>query len=158
MNSKERLHDYMNVLHGNNHFNGAVLVANNGEILLNEGFGYASFRYDVLNTPQTKFRIGSLSKAFTAAAILLLQKQGKLKVSNPINQLLEDYPQGDKITMHHLLTHSSGVADFTFSTEYWEKTMRLPSSLEQSIERFKNKPLEFEPGSGWIIGIQVISC
>lgn len=80
------------------------------------------------NTLETKFRAGSLTKAFTAAAVLFLQQQGKLNPEDTIDKLIEDFSSGQKISIHQLLNHTSGVADFTFSSNYWRKLMRLPAS------------------------------
>ncbi|MGV3466720.1 MAG: serine hydrolase domain-containing protein [Heyndrickxia sp.] len=140
------LNKYMKLLDQHHYFNGAVLVAKNGEILLSQGYGLADFNYDIPNTPTTKFRIGSLTKAFTAMAILILHEQGRLSIYDSIDTILPDYPNGDLITIYHLLTHTSGIPNFTSSPEYWGKTMRLPADLAMVMETFKHMPLEFTPG------------
>ncbi|MEC0174559.1 serine hydrolase [Paenibacillus favisporus] len=141
-----KLRRYMHALASRGYFNGAILVAQHGRILLNEGYGMANFEHDVPNSPNTKFRIGSLTKAFTAMAILQLQEQGKLNVQDYIGQYLEDYPNGHLISLHHLLSHSSGIPDYPGFPGYWEQTQRLYSTLEETIQMIKDKPLEFTPG------------
>ncbi|MED1939580.1 serine hydrolase domain-containing protein [Cytobacillus firmus] len=141
MDKKQQINEYMNILAEGNYFNGSVLAANKGEVILNKGYGLSSYQYAIDNTSGTKFRIGSLTKSFTAAAVLLLHQQGRLNLSDKINDYINNSHSVNGVTIHHLLCHSSGVADFTFSSEYWEKYMRLPSSLEQC------RPLQFKPGT-----------
>jgi len=126
-------------------FSGSVLIAKDGEILLNKGYGMANYEHDVPNTPKTKFRLGSVTKQFTSMAIMQLQEKGLLNVNAPIKKYIIDYPNGEKITIHHLLTHTSGIPNFTSIPDYRE-TMMLLSPVEKTIERFKDKPLEFTPG------------
>lgn len=143
---KESLMKYMESLDRNHYFNGSVLVAKKGEILLSEGYGFADLNFDIPNKPDTKFRIGSLTKAFTAMSILILQEQGKLNIHDTIDSVLHNYPNGNLITIYHLLTHTSGIPNFTSSSDYWNKTMRLPADLWMVIDAFKHQPLEFQPG------------
>lgn len=146
MDKKQQINEYMNILAEGNYFNGSVLAANKGEDILNKGYGLSSYQYAIENTSITKFRIGSLTKSFTAAAVLLLHQQGRLNLSDKINAYINNFPSEAGVTIHHLLSHSSGVADFTFSPEYWEKYMRLPTSLKQSVDWIKIRPLKFQPG------------
>ncbi len=126
-------------------FSGSVLIARDGEILLKKGYGMANYEHDVPNTPETKFRLGSVTKQFTSIAIMQLQEKGLLNVNDSIKKYITDYPNGEKITIRHLLTHTSGIPNFTSFTNYRE-TMMLISPVEKTIERFKDKPLEFAPG------------
>lgn len=130
-------------------FAGAVLVARDGKPILERGYGPANREWDIPNTPDTKFRLGSITKQFTATLILQLEQQGKLAVTDPISKYVPDSPPAwEKITIHHLLSHTSGLPNFTGFPEY-HKTKPLPSSLTEMIARFRGKPLEFEPGSKW---------
>ncbi|AND39749.1 serine hydrolase domain-containing protein [Cytobacillus oceanisediminis] len=138
--------EYMDILAEGNYFNGCVFASHKVKVILNEGYGLSSYQYAIENTPITKFRIGSLTNSFTAAATLLLHQQKKLNLFDMIHTYINDFPAEKGVTIQHLLSHSSGVADFTFSPEYWEKFMRLPSSLEKSINWIKRKPLQFQPG------------
>ena len=127
-------------------FSGSVLIARNGKILVREGYGEADREKHLVNTTQTKFRLGSLTKQFTAMAILILQAQGKLNVQDRICTHLVDCPAAwQQITIHHLLTHTSGIPDFAGFPDYLT-TQGSPSSPAQTIARFKDKPLDFQPG------------
>lgn len=127
-------------------FSGSVLVAQKGKILLSKGYGMANYELSVPNTPTTKFRLGSVTKQFTAAAILQLQERGLLNVKDALKKFIPDYPHGDSITVHHLLNHTSGIANFTSMISYKE-FMRQAATLEETIGRFKKEPLDFTPGT-----------
>ena len=90
-------------------FNGSVLVAENGHIIYKKGIGPANMEWEIPNEPDTKFRIASMSKQFTALAIMQLQEAGLLSVSDPLNKYYPEYPRSDEISLHHMLTHSSGI-------------------------------------------------
>ncbi len=127
-------------------FNGSVLIAKKGKVLLSKGYGMANYELGVPNTPQSKFHIASVSKTFTATAVMLLEERGLSKVGDSLTKFIPDYPNGDKITIHHLLTNTSGIANINDFPEYdaWSKFSHTPQDL---IEKFKNKPLDFEPGT-----------
>jgi CubicO group peptidase (beta-lactamase class C family) len=127
-------------------FNGSVLVAKKGKILLSKGYGMANFNYDVPNTNLTKFKLASVSKQFTAMLIMILEERGKLSTDDKLSKYIPDYPQGDKITIHNLLTHTSGIPDFT-QLPVFDSIMTHPFTLEEEIKLFKNKKLDFEPGT-----------
>ncbi len=127
-------------------FSGSVLIARNGKVFLSKGYGEADREKHLVNTPQTKFRIASLTKQFTAMAILILQTQGKLNVRDRICTYLSNCPTSwQAITIHQLLTHTSGIPDFGGFPDYLS-TQGSPSSPAQTIARFKDKPLDFQPG------------
>lgn len=130
-------------------FSGSVLVARDGQVVFSKGAGLANLELDVVNTAQTKFRIGSVTKQFTAAAILLLQERGKLSVSDPVCKFLSSCPAGWKeITLRHLLSHTSGIPNFTDLDGYVENA-HAPVTNESMIARFKDLPLDFQPMQGW---------
>jgi len=130
-------------------FTGAVLVARNGKVLLSRGYGLADRDKNLPNTPQTKYRISSITKQFTAMAILILQARKKLQVQDPVCRYVPDCPAAwQDITIHHLLTHTSGIPDFTDFPDY-DTTRTAPSSPLQTIARFKDQPLDFKPGEQW---------
>jgi CubicO group peptidase (beta-lactamase class C family) len=130
-------------------FMGSVLVAQDGKVLLDKGYGFANLEWDIPNTPTTKFRLGSVTKQFTAASILLLEERGKLKVEDPVKNYMQDAPAAwDKITIFHVLTHTSGIPSFTSFPDY-ASTEATPTSPEKLVARFRDKPLEFEPGTKW---------
>ena len=89
-------------------FSGAVLVASKGELLLRQGYGMANYEHDVPNTPETVFRIGSITKQFTALSIIQLAEQGILGMHQSISKFIPEFPSGERITIHQLLTHTSG--------------------------------------------------
>lgn len=95
-------------------FSGAVLVAHDGKPVFRQGYGLANHDLGVPNTPKTKFRTGSLTKQFTATAILLLEERGKLNVTDPVNKYLSDWPKAwNEVTIHHLLSHTGGLPRLT---------------------------------------------
>jgi CubicO group peptidase (beta-lactamase class C family) len=130
-------------------FMGSVLAAQNGRILLDKGYGFANLERKIPNAPSTKYRLGSLTKQFTAASILLLEERGKLNVDDPIKQYLPDVPAAwGKITIFDLLTHTSGIPNDTELPEF-KASMKLPTTPEKLIAQFRDKPLDFPPGQYW---------
>ena len=153
---------YLQACLANRYFMGSVLVARAGEVLLSAGYGMANLEHDVPHTPQTKFRIGSITKQFTAAAILQLQEQGLLEVHDSISTYLPDYPNGEQITVHHLLNHTSGIPNYT-ELDNFEQTTKIKVTLDDLIARFSGEPLEFTPGeryrytnSGYVVLTKII--
>ncbi len=133
----------------NHTFMGSVLVARGSQILFSKGYGAADVEWDVPNSPATKFRLGSVTKQFTAASILLLEERGKLSVNDPVKKYMPDAPAAwDKITIFNLLTHTSGIPNFTSFPDY-TKLQSLPTTAEQIVARFRDKPLDFAPGENW---------
>lgn len=134
----------------NNHsFMGTALVARAGDVIYSKGFGFADLEWNIPNAPNTKFRLGSVTKQFTAASILLLEERGKLSVSDPVKKYMPDAPAAwDKITIMNLLTHTSGIPNFTSFPEYpkWEP---FSTTAEQLVAKFRDKPLDFAPGEKW---------
>ncbi len=138
--------EYMEAQERVSRFTGAVLVARDGKVLFARGYGMANLEHSIPNSPSTKFRLGSITKQFTAAAILQLQEKGKLSVQDPVCKYVPDCPAAwAPVTIHHLLTHTSGIPNFTSFPDYL-KTMMIASPPEKSLERFRDKPLEFTPG------------
>src|SRR5947209_6324352 len=103
----------------NHQFMGSVLVAKGEDVILSRGYGSANLELNVPNSPATKFRLGSVTKQFTAACVLLLEEKGKWKVSDPVKKYMPDAPVAwDKITIYHLLTQTSGILSFTDFPDY----------------------------------------
>jgi CubicO group peptidase (beta-lactamase class C family) len=127
-------------------FCGNVLMARDGKILFNKGYGLANREWEAPNAPKTKFRLGSITKQFTAMAIMQLQEKGLLDVKDPFSKYAPDFPNGDRFTLHHLLKHTSGVFSLTSLPDY-STFMVLPLTMEEIFEKFQDRPLEFEPGS-----------
>jgi D-alanyl-D-alanine carboxypeptidase len=127
----------------------AALVQKQGEILLRKGYGCANLEWGLPITPDTVFRIGSVTKQFTAVAILMLKEQNKLVLSDPIEKFIPSYPtHGHTITIEHLLTHTSGIKSYTNMKEWlpaWGKNF----TLDELVDFFKFQPMEFSPGTRW---------
>lgn len=138
--------DYFRIQNELGRFSGAVLIGYKGKIVFEKGYGLANYELKVPITPRTKFRLGSLTKAFTAAAILQLAEKGLLNLNDAISKYWPDYPSGEKITIHHLLSHTSGIPNFTALPEY-PKYKLDPTTLNRTIDLFRSRPLEFEPGT-----------
>jgi CubicO group peptidase (beta-lactamase class C family) len=133
----------------NHTFMGTVLVARGSQVLFSKGYGSANLEWDVPNAPNTKFRLGSVTKQFTAACILLLEERGKLNVNDPVSKYLPDSPKAwEKITIFHVLTHTSGIPNFTSFPDY-AKLEPFAATPEQLVARFRDKPLDFAPGTQW---------
>lgn len=144
-----QIDELMNKLNAEGTFNGSVLIARNGQVVLRKGYGLADRAQNLPNTPTTRFRLASITKQFTAMAILMLQEQGKLNVEDQVCQYIADCPTAwQGMTIHHLLTHTAGVYDFR-DFIYTGQTSPTPSTAAQVIERIKEKPLAFAPGEGW---------
>ena len=130
-------------------FMGSVLVARAGRVLLDKGYGYANLEWSIPNDPDTIFRLGSVTKQFTAASILLLEERGKLKTSDPVSAYLPDAPAAwAKITIFNLLTHTSGIPNYTEFPDL-PTFQVLPTTPTQLVQRFQPKPLDFQPGEKW---------
>ena len=129
----------------------AIVVVEKGEVILREGHGLANMELNVPIGPETVFRIGSITKQFTATGIMMLQEQEKLSVSDSISRFLPDYPtHGHDITIEHLLTHTSGIMSYTNIPGYMGSgDIKHDLSTEELIEVFDDLPMEFAPGTSW---------
>jgi CubicO group peptidase (beta-lactamase class C family) len=141
--TKTQLEDIISLYTG---FEGSVLVAKGDDILLNTGYGKANHDKQIDNNPQTVFGIGSITSQFTATAIMMLQEKNQLNIQDTINKYIADYPNGEKIKIYHLLTHTSGIPELYSLVESIEIGKRTYTSAEV-IDLFKNKPLSFDVGS-----------
>ncbi len=140
---------HLSDLAANGDFSGSVLLARGDTVLLSKGYGQADEERNLPNTPQTRFRIGSITKQFTAMAILLLHERGKLHVQDSVCRYVPNCPQAwQPITIHHLLIHTSGIPDYINSPEF-ESFIGTPATPEQLVARFRNLPLLFAPGDHW---------
>lgn len=138
--------DYFNRIEN---FNGNILVAVNGQPVFEQSYGFANLEFDVKNTKDTKFCIGSLTKQFTSMAIFILFEQGKLKLTDYISNYIDNLPTAWKeITIYQLLTHSSGIVH-SWSTEKFLKTMSLQKTLDEVVRFYYDFPLKFNPGENY---------
>jgi len=144
--TEKKVDQYINAYVKMNQFSGSILIAQNEKIIINKGYGMANWEYDIPNSPETKFRIASLTKQFTAMAILMLEEKGLLDLNDPLTKYIPDYPSGDKIKILHLLTHTSGIPDHTEFPDFNKERRVYQYDIIKTIETFKNKPLEFLPG------------
>lgn len=127
----------------------AALVAVKGQIIYKKAFGMADIELEVPMQPDMVFRIGSITKQFTAVAILQLMEQGKLKLDDEITKFIPDYPtNGHVITIEHLLTHTSGIKSYTNVKEFG-KLSRTDMKPEEVVDLIKSQPMEFAPGTKW---------
>lgn len=143
-----KMDEYLEAQAKINRFMGTVLVAKGGKTILEKGYGFANIELGVPNTPDTKFRLGSITKQFTATAIMQLQERGTLAVGDPVCKFVDNCPDAWKpVTVHHLLTHTSGIPSYTNMPEFrLPKMMRVPLSPLEIVLLSKDKPLEFQPG------------
>ena len=145
-----QLDSYMQMRGSRDHFTGTVLVAQNGKFLLARGYGYANAEWKTPNTLQTRFRLGSLTKQFTATAIMQLREKGLLSLQDSLCKYLQPCVEAWKpVTLHHLLSHTSGIAGYGDLPE--PKTRAIPPwTAKQVAAQFRDKPLEFAPGTRWL--------
>jgi CubicO group peptidase (beta-lactamase class C family) len=131
-------------------FAGAVLLAKNGKVLYSGALGLADREKQIANTLDTRFRIGSMNKMFTAVSVLQLAQAGKIKLTDPLGKYITDYPNPDvaaKVTIHHLLTHTGGTGDI-FGPEYNARRLEL-RALNDYVALYGKRAPAFEPGSRW---------
>lgn len=141
-----KVDEYMNAAMRVNRFSGSTLVARNGQPVVSRGYGMANIELNVPNTPQTVFRLGSVTKQFTGMAIVLLQERGKLSVSDPICKYLSDCPQAwQPITIRNLLTHTAGIPNYTEFPDFI-KNAAVETTTAELTNRFRDKPLQFALG------------
>jgi CubicO group peptidase (beta-lactamase class C family) len=127
----------------------ALLVAKEGKIIYQKGFGYADIKHKQMVTPETKFRIGSVTKQFTAAAILKLQEQGLLSVTDKLSKYIPDFPQGEEVTIHQLLNHTSGIHSYTNKPGFAGQVAK-PINEDSLIASIKKDPYDFTPGESFM--------
>ena len=142
------LDNYMQAQVNVNEFTGTVLVAKKGKIIYEKAFGMADREWNIPNTVQSKFEIGSLTKQFTSACILQLAEQGKLSLDDKLNKYFADFPKADSVTIHMLLTHTSGIKDYTQVPEFG-KVATLPLEKDSLVALIKKQPFIFSPGTKW---------
>lgn len=144
-----KINDFMELYCNTWAFSGSILVAEKGETIIKKGYGKASIEHSIPNTSQTKFRICSITKQFTAMAVMMLQEKGLLDVNESITNYFPEFHQFDKrITIHHLLTHTSGL-QYLFGPNFPIMYSKSKHTHEDMFNIFKDKPLLCEPGERW---------
>lgn len=151
-NSQQKIQDtlaaYLTSFELNRNFSGQILVEQGDTLLIDRSYGYSDYENQVKAFNSTTFSIGSVTKQFTAAAIAQLAEKNKLAFNDPVSKYLSDVPFGDKITIHQLLTHTSGLYEFTnLANPALLKLTEL--TYTNLIATIKDKPLNFEPGTSW---------
>jgi len=141
----EKINNYIHPVVTTNNFSGQVLVSLKGEIIFSECYGLADRERDVKVSDQTIFQIASVSKSFTAAAIMKLYQNELLHPEQPITEFITDYPRGNEITIHQLLTHTSGIPNIN-QMEVYDSLERHPQTPASLVSFLKNEPLVFQPG------------
>ena len=143
---EQRIDRFVRPYAASNNFTGVILVRHRGRIQMNKGYGMANYELGVINSSWNRFHIASVTKAFTAAAILLLEERGKLSLDDSVSRHLPGYPNGDRIRIVHLLEHTAGIPNLGSGPD-WAREERLPHTTEELVGLFKDLPLDFEPGS-----------
>lgn len=139
-------------------FNGTALVAYDGKILLDKGYGFRNTDNKTPNDPGSVFQIGSITKQFTTTVILKLQEEKKLKVSDKLSKYFPDYPKGDSITIEHLMTHTSGIYSYTSDPAFMENEVSKPADRQKMMDFLKISRSIFPREQNGIIPIPHICC
>ncbi|MEW6195366.1 MAG: serine hydrolase [Bacteroidota bacterium] len=149
---QEKIDQLISKYHELRLFNGSVLVADNNETIFSKGYGNANMEWGVPNAPETKFRLGSITKQFTATLIMQQVEQGKIKLDGKLSEYLPYYRKdtGDKVTIHMLLTHTSGIPSYTNQQDFREKVSRKFYEPDDFVKEYCSGDLEFEPGSQFV--------
>ena len=143
----DKLDSYFTAAQQADKFNGSVLIMQNGQPLLNKGVGFNNFESKKPDDANTIYQIGSVTKQFTSTIILKLAEQNKLALSDKLSKYFPSFPNGNKITVEHLLTHTSGIWNYTRDQKLMSTDVDRPHSPEEMMNLFKDKPLDFEPGA-----------
>lgn len=142
-----KVDEYMSAAERIDRFSGAILVARDGKPIVSKGYSMANREWDIPNSSKTAFRLGSITKQFTSAAIMLLQERGKLSVSDPVCKYVTECPPAwEPITIKHLLTHTSGIPNYTAFPGFMEKRSVLSITAPELLADYRGKPLDFAVG------------
>src|SRR5687768_14094005 len=132
-------------------FNGSALVADASGVVHKKGYGYANFEWQISNTPDTRFRLASITKQFTSMVVMQLVAEGKIKLDDRITTHLPDYRKdtGERITIAQLLNHTSGIPSYTGMPGFFQNEARNPYAVADFVKKFASGDLDFEPGTKW---------
>ena len=144
-----KIDELMRTYAGYRQFNGAVLVADGGRVVFKKGYGLANMEWNIPVETDTKFRLGSITKQFTAMLVLQLVQEGKVKLDGRVTDYLPDYRKdtGSRVTVHQLLNHTSGIPSYTGLPNFFKDVSRTPYSVPDFVKTYASGDLEFEPGS-----------
>jgi CubicO group peptidase (beta-lactamase class C family) len=145
----QQIHAILRTVHGHGLFNGSALVARHGRVIYKRGFGWANVEWDIPNGPDTRFRLASVTKQFTAVVVLQLVEAGLLDLEGTIVDYLPDYRAdvGSRVTIHQLLNHTSGIPSYTSLPGFYREVSRDPYPVDRFVAEFCSGPLQFEPGT-----------
>ncbi len=148
----EKIEQLVQSYHDLRRFSGTVLVAEAGEVIYKKGFGMANLEWGIPNRPDTKFRLGSITKQFTAVLLLQLAAENKIDLEGRLSDHLPYYRKdtGEKVTVHHLLTHTSGIPSYTGLPDFMEEISRDSYEVDDFVRTYCSGDLEFEPGSKFV--------
>lgn len=149
---KEKLSEVMRTYHKYNMFDGAVLVAENGKIIYKEAFGLANREWNIPNTTDTKFMIGSISKPITATLMLILVQKGLVSLDKPVEDYLPEFQNrpAAKVTIRQLLSHTSGMPNYDIIKDFFPRISRQSFSRENYLKIYKDSALAFIPGTRYM--------
>lgn len=145
----DKIHEVLGKYHDYGLFNGSALVAERGKVIYKSGHGEANMEWHIPNASDTRFRLGSITKQFTSLVIMQLVEEGKIELQAAMSKYLPDYRKdtGERVTVHHLLTHTSGIPSYTSQPEFSKDVSRNPYKPHEFVEEHCSGDLEFEPGS-----------
>ena len=143
----EKIDELLRTYHASGQFNGNALVLEKGKVILESGYGYQNLDDKTLHYSQTIFQIGSVTKQFTAAIVLKLAEQGKISLTDKLSKYYPDFIKADIITIHHLLSHTSGIYNYTDDTSFMQNEITTPVTEKRMLALFSAKELDFSPGS-----------
>lgn len=147
----EKIDEFIQKMTEYNSFSGSALAADNREVIFKDGYSLANREWDIPNAPDTKFRIGSITKQFTAAIILMLREEGKLNLDDKITDHIKYYRKdtGDKVTIHQLLIHTSGIPSYTSLPDFFPDISIKEFEVEDFVKEYLMGDFDFEPGTDW---------
>ena len=144
------LDDYMNSAHDAFRFNGMAVVLSHGKVLLEKGYGCSDWTTQSPISTHTRFPLLSITKSFTATVILKLQEEGRISLDDPLDKYVAGYPNGNRITIRQLLSHTSGIHNYTDDVDETDTALiNHPLSRERVIAQIRDKPIDFKPGKGF---------
>jgi CubicO group peptidase (beta-lactamase class C family) len=147
--AREQIASYLNAVEATGRFHGYVLVTEKGKTLHASGYGYSNYATKEKGTAQTRYQVGSVTKQFTATIILKLAEQGKLSLGDKLSKYFPDFPKADRVTIEHLLTHTSGIFNYTNSGSAFDSLRGISSTREDMMRMIAAYPYDFEPGTRW---------
>jgi len=146
---EQKIDELLTAYSNQNKLNGVILVAQKGKVIYQKGFGYRNAEEKIPNDVNSIFQIGSITKQITSAVIMQLQQEGKLSVHDKLSKYFSGFVNGDKITIENMLTHTSGIYNYTNDTAIMKNDVTKHYSQEQMLTLFKSYPPDFEPGTKW---------